>query len=56
MQTFQQDPFSALGNVNTRIRILEGRYNLTRERMMVINQNMIDHYKSLQGDMKWTKN
>ncbi|MFH1376511.1 MAG: hypothetical protein ABIH25_02650 [Candidatus Woesearchaeota archaeon] len=52
MQVAAQDPFSTLGNINTRIRILEGRYNLTRERMFVINQNMVDHYKALQGDMK----
>lgn len=52
MQSAQQDPYAILNNLNTRTRILEGRYNLTRERMLVVNHNMIDHYKSLQGDMK----
>jgi hypothetical protein len=47
-----QDPYAILNNLNTRVRILEGRYNLTRERMLVINQNLIDHYKSLQGEIK----
>lgn len=52
MEISSQDPYSTISNLNTRVRILEGRYNLTRERMLVINQNMIDHYKFLQGEMK----
>jgi signal transduction protein with GAF and PtsI domain len=52
MEITSQDPYSVLNNINTRLRILEGRYNLTRERMLVVNQNMIDHYKALQGEIK----
>lgn len=52
MEIATQDPYAILNNLNTRVRILEGRYNLTRERMLVVNQNMIDHYKELQGEMK----
>jgi hypothetical protein len=47
-----QDPYSLINELNTRIRILEGKYNLTRERMLVINQNMLDHYKKLTTDIK----
>ncbi len=47
-----QNPYAPINDLNTRIRILEGKYNLTRERMLLINQNMIDHYKSINSDIK----
>ena len=47
-----QDPYSMLNELNTRVRILEGKYNLTRERMFVINQNMMDHYKKLNSGIR----
>jgi len=46
------DQYSVISELNTRIRILEGKYNLTRERMLLINQNMIDHYKDLNTEIK----
>ena len=46
------DQYSVISELNTRIRILEGKYNLTRERMLLINQNMIDHYKELNTEIK----
>ncbi len=51
-KTQMQDPYALVNELNTRIRILEGKYNLTRERMLVINQNMLDHYKKITADMK----
>ncbi len=51
-KTQMQDPFALVNELNTRIRILEGKYNLTRERMLVINQNMLDHYKKVTSDVK----
>jgi archaellum component FlaC len=50
MQT--QDIATLLSDLNTRVRILEGKYNLTRERMLIINQNMLDHYKKLNASIK----
>jgi hypothetical protein len=47
-----ENPNMVLNDLSTRIRILEGKYNLTRERIMSINQNMIDHYKSFKIDTK----
>lgn len=47
-----QDQYSAANELNTRVRILEGKYSLTRERMIVINQNMLDHYKKMSGEIK----
>jgi hypothetical protein len=51
----QQQNYPGTGDLNTRIRILEGKYNLTRERMLLINQNMIDHYKTLNEEMRTIK-
>jgi len=48
----QQDPQEVIFDLNSRIRILEGKYSLSRERMFVINQNMIDHYKKQTQDIK----
>ncbi len=47
-----QDQFTGISELNTRVRILEGKYNLTRDRMLLINQNMIDHYKSLTSEIR----
>jgi len=47
-----QDSRSIINELNTRVRVLEGKYNLTRERMLVINQNMLDHYKKTSTDLK----
>jgi len=52
----QQPMYSNNNDINTRIRILEGKYNLTRERMLLINQNMIDHYKTLNEEIRTIKN
>jgi len=47
-----QDIYSPINELNTRIRILEGKYTVTRERMLLINQNMIDHYKILTTEIR----
>jgi len=47
-----QEQFNSMNELNTRTRILEGKHNMTRERMLLINQNMIDHYKTLSSQMK----
>ncbi len=51
-KTQTSEQYASANELNTRIRILEGKYNLTRERMLVINQNMLDHYKKVSGDTK----
>ena len=51
-KTQTSDQHTTANELNTRIRILEGKYNLTRERMLVINQNMLDHYKKVSSDTK----
>ncbi|MCD4666430.1 hypothetical protein K8R47_01320 [archaeon] len=39
-----------------RIKILESRYNLMRERLLIINQNMINEYKKISKDMNLIEN
>lgn len=41
-----------LNELNSRIRILEGKYNLYGERLLVVNKNMIEEYKKLLKKMK----
>ena len=41
-----------LNELNSRIRILEGKYNLYGERLLVVNKNMIEEYKKLLRQMK----
>ncbi len=41
-QISQQDSFT---NSIDRLRTIEGKYNLLRDRMLLINNNMIDQYK-----------
>jgi hypothetical protein len=36
----------------TRIRDVEGKYNLLRDRALIINQNMIDQYQKTYTDIK----
>ncbi len=42
---FQADP-------EEKLRFLESRYSLMRDRMLIINQNMIDQYKKLNSEVK----
>ncbi len=41
-----------LSDLNARVRVLESKYSLFGERLLVINQNMIDEYKKLMRDIK----
>lgn len=38
-------------DLNTKLRILEGKYSTTRERLLSINQTTIDHYKKINSDV-----
>ena len=41
-----------LNDLNARIRVLEGKYNLFGEKLLVINKNMISEYKLIVEDVK----
>ncbi len=41
-----------LSDMNARVRVLESKYSLFGERLLIINQNMIEEYKKTIRDMK----
>ena len=52
-EAIQESNLSAvLIDLNARIRILEGRYTLFGERLLVINQNMVEEYRKLMKETK----
>ena len=46
-------PEEVLFDINSRVRSLEGKYNLLRDRVLIINNNMIEEYKKLVGEIKF---
>lgn len=47
-----QDLAFVLNDLNARIRVLENKYSLFGERLLIINQNMIEEYKTLLRKIK----
>jgi len=47
-----QDPMFLLNEVNSRTRILENKYSLMGERLLIINQNMIEEYKRSSKELQ----
>ena len=41
-----------LADMNNRIRSLENKYSLFGERLLIVNQNMIEEYKKVMKEMK----
>jgi len=41
-----------LSDLNARVRVLESKYSLFGERLLVVNQNMIEEYKKTVRDMR----
>ena len=63
LQEQTSDVSYVINDLNSRIRLLESKYNLFGERLLVINKNMIEEYKKilekqrlLQAEMKEIKN
>ncbi|MDP4012685.1 MAG: hypothetical protein Q8R00_03725 [Candidatus Nanoarchaeia archaeon] len=50
--TIEQDVSSVLSDVVSRLRILESRYELFGERLLVVNRNMIQEYKKMSIDLQ----
>lgn len=50
MQTY--DVNAVVVDINNRLRVLEGKQRLFSERLLVVNQNMIDEYKQMMKDVK----
>lgn len=51
-EEYQTDLTYVLSDLNTRTRTLEGRYNILGERLLVVNQNMIEEYKKMITELK----
>ncbi|MBM3199607.1 hypothetical protein FJZ53_01630 [Candidatus Woesearchaeota archaeon] len=47
-----QDLAFVLNDLNARIRVLENKYSLFGERLLIVNQNMIEEYKKLMRNIK----
>lgn len=48
----QYSPQDILLDITGRVRSLEGKYNLLRDRVLLINNNMIDEYKKIVTEIK----
>lgn len=48
----ETDLSTILSDLNSRVRILESKYNTFGERLLVVNQNMIEEYKKLMSETK----
>lgn len=46
-------PEEILFDLNSRVRTIEGKYNLLRDRVLIINNNMIEEYKKIMGEIKF---
>ncbi|MDP3917521.1 MAG: hypothetical protein Q8Q42_04535 [Nanoarchaeota archaeon] len=51
-QFTETDPAYIIADLNARIRALESKYNILTERLLVINQNMIEEYKKLMKEIR----
>ncbi len=47
----EQDISTVLSDVISRLRILESRYELFGERLLVVNRNMIEEYKKMRDEI-----
>jgi len=48
----QEEGQNIIMDLHSRTRSLEGKYNLLRDRVLVINQNMIDEYKKILSELR----
>ncbi len=51
-EEYQTDLTYVLSDLNTRTRTLEGKYNILGERLLVVNQNMIEEYKKMINELR----
>ena len=60
---YPNQEYSEVNEISGRIRVLESKYSLARERIFLVNQNMVDSHKqfmvhidSINSDIKSIKN
>ena len=47
-----EDEYNSFIDFNSKLKSLESKYNLSRDRLFVINQNMIDQYKISSSELR----
>ena len=52
VQIYQQEGSQESFELNSRIRSVEGRYNLLAERLLIINHNLIEQYKKTMKEIQ----
>ncbi|MBS3168196.1 hypothetical protein J4216_03670 [Candidatus Woesearchaeota archaeon] len=52
VQEQSYSPEEMLFDLTNRVRSLEGKYNLLRDRVLIINNNMIEEYKRMMSEVK----
>lgn len=50
-QVSEFDPAYVLADLNSRVRILENKQNTLTERLLIVNQNMIQEYKRVMKEL-----
>ena len=50
-----EDEYNSFIDFNSKLKSLESKYNLSRDRLFVINQNMIDQYKITSSELRFVK-
>ena len=49
------DQYTSLIDIHSKIKTLESKYNLSRDRLFVVNQNMIDQFKITTSELRILK-
>ena len=47
-----QDEYNSFIDLNSKLKALESKYNLSRDRLFIINQNMIDQFKLTSSELR----
>lgn len=56
MPELVQDATAILADLHIRVRSLESKYNLLGERVLMVNQNMIEEYKKTMKEIRMLNN
>ncbi|MBS3149271.1 hypothetical protein J4455_01070 [Candidatus Woesearchaeota archaeon] len=49
------EDYNTVIDINSKIKALESKYNLSRDRLFLINQNMIDQFKLTSSELRLVK-
>lgn len=49
------EEYNSVIDLNSKLKTLESKYNLSRDRLLIINQNMMDQFKITSSEMRLLK-